>query len=221
MQRTTLIALVALLSVIALVVVFFMVTTSSALRSPAALGVASDQALFSDGEYGFTLRYPQTWETDYTFKSFYHLPPAWRVNALSEATGTPILSVIGYRIESDHSYPRYFDAEVRIGASTDAREIARCLTAAIEQNEQPLPDVILGGTTFKAFSFEGAGMMQYVKGVSYRAVHDGVCIAIEKIAAGASYRDDPDSPDDVPDATLDAAYASLDPVVASFAFATP
>jgi hypothetical protein len=222
MHRTTLIALSVLLIAIAASVVIFMIVSSGALAPTATtMPTLVGQALFTDGEYGFTLHYPQELATDYTFTSFYHLPATWRANALPEATGTPILSVIGYRSASDHSYPRYFDAEVRIGASSDPREVARCEQAATEQNEQPLPDVVLGGTTFKAFSFASAGMMQYVKGVSYRTVHEGSCIAVEKIATGSSYRDDPQSAEDIPDATLDAAYASLDPIANSFAFVNP
>lgn len=222
MQRVTFLAFAGVLAAIALTVVVYMLSSSGAL-TPMATSTPSlaGQTVFTDGEYGFTLHYPQELATDYTFTSFYHLPAAWRVNTLPEATGTPVLSIIGYRTASDHTYPRYFDAEVRIGASRDPKEVARCETPAVEQSERELPDTILGGTTFKTFSFESAGMMQYLKGVSYRAVHDGACLAIEKIATGSSYRDDPQSAADIPDATLEAAYASLDAIVSSFAFATP
>ncbi len=220
MQRT-IIVFFGVLGVIALAVVFYLVSSSGGLAPTAAISDVTGQEVFTDGEYGFMLRYPHTYEADYTFASFYHLPAAWRVNTLPEATGTPLISVIRYRIASDDSYPRYFDAEVRIGASREPKEIARCETAAAEQNEQQLPDMALGGTMFKAFSFESAGMMQYVKGVSYRTVHEGACIAIEKLAAGSSYREDSPSVNDVPDTKLDAAYASLDAIVATFAFSTP
>jgi hypothetical protein len=180
--------------------------------------VASSDNIFASGEYGFTIRFPKSYQTDYDFKSFYHLPANWRANALPNATGTPIVALIGYRSESDHSFPRYYDAEVRIGISRDPKELARCEVAATEQAEKQLADVTLGGTVFKAFSFESAGMMQYVKGISYRAIHDGACYAVEKLATGSSYRDDPASADDIPQATLDAAYSALDSVAASFQF---
>ncbi len=176
------------------------------------------QAIFASGEYGFTIRYPETFQTDETFTSFYHLPATWRANALPSGTGTPVIALIGYRTASEHSYPRYFDAEIRIGVSRDPAEIARCETPAAEQGERQLPDRMLGGTPFKVFSFQSAGMMQYVKGMSYRVIHEGACYAVEHIAAGASYEDDPDSPDDIPQETLDAAYAALDTVVGTFAF---
>ncbi len=143
------------------------------------------------------------------------------MNALDETTGTPVAALVGYRIENVQTYPRYFDAEVRIGASRDPKELARCLVPATEQNEQPLPDVVLGGVTFKAFSFQDAAMMQYEKGVSYRAIHEGACIAIERVETGSSYRDDPASPKDIPDTELQAHYDALDAVVKTFSFARP
>jgi hypothetical protein len=110
---------------------------------------------------------------------------------------------------------------VRIGASSNSRELARCETAAKDQGETQLPDVILGDTTFKAFSFGDAATMQYVKGVSYRKVHEGSCIAIEEIETGSSYRDDPPSKDDVSQPALDAEYAKLGGIVQTFSFARP
>ncbi len=57
---------------------------------------------------------------------------------------------------------------VRIGASKDPKEVAACLKAGSDNGETQLPDAVIGGTTWKAFAFQSAGMMQYLKGVSYR-----------------------------------------------------
>lgn len=226
MQRTYLLVLLVLVVAIGAAVTLFMVVSERQVSHAPATASSTPldltgHAIFTDGEHGFSLHYPEKYATDYTFATFYHLPANWRVNALPEGTGTPIIAIIGTRIQSDHSFPRYFDAEVRIGASKDPKEVARCETAATDQNEKPLPDVSLGGTTFKAFSFEQAAMMQYLKGVSYRTVHDGACIAIEQLETGSSYMDDAPSKDDIPQATLDAAYAALDSVVKTFSFARP
>ncbi len=225
MNRRPLIVLLVLLFIIGAGVCLFLTVSQHTAITPGDTASTTPnltgQALFSDGEYGFTIHYPDSYQTEYTFASFYHLPANWRENALPEATGTPLIAIIGYRSESNHSYPRYYDAEVRVGASHDPKEVARCLTASTDQGEEQLPDRILGNTAFKAFSFQSAGMMQYVKGISYRALRNGSCIAVEKVAAGSSYRDDPVSKDDIPQATLDKAYAALDSVVAAFAFSNP
>lgn len=181
----------------------------------------SGRSIYTNGEYGFAVQYPGTARLEETFSPQYHLPATWRANALPDSEGTPIAAIIAYTTESDHSYPRYYVAQVRIGASTDASEVRGCLNATPNQGETELSDVEINGTTWKAFEFQNAGMQQYVKGVSYRTIHEGACIALEKIATGSSYRDDPDSPDDVADDVLEARYQSLDAIVESFIFARP
>lgn len=107
---------------------------------------------------------------------------------------------------------------IRIGASADPKEIASCLKVAADQGEVALPDVAFGGAVWKVFSFENAGMQQYVRGVSYRTMHEGRCVALEKMATGSNYREDPASIKDIPDAELDARYQDLERIVQTFTF---
>ncbi|MBU0750373.1 hypothetical protein KKH15_02550 [Patescibacteria group bacterium] len=185
-------------------------------QTPGELGTFS---IYTNGEYGFSVMYPNSAIIDETFDQAYFLPSVWRMNALPTATGTPVLAIVTFVTESDHSYPRHFSSQVRIGASADPKEVARCEERATEQGEVELPDVTINGTAFKAFSFQDAGMMKYVRGVSYRTVHEGACIAMEAIESGSSYRDDPESSDDIPDEELQAHYDNLQQVVQSFSFA--
>lgn len=184
--------------------------------APGELGTFS---IYTNGEYGFSLMYPSHAELEQTFSTDHFLSDAWRVNALPTATGTPVLSVVTYQTRSDISYPRYFVAQVRIGASTDPAEVRRCEQAALEQGENQLADVELNGKTFKVFAFQDAGMMQYVRGVSYRTLHEGSCIALEKIQVGSSYRDDAPSVSDISDEALQDEYNALQMIVDSFTFA--
>jgi len=176
-------------------------------------------AIYSNGPYGFTVFYPQDAEVSYTFDASYHLGTNWRANALPEADGTPIVSITPYRTESENSYPRYFNAMVRVGASADPLEVKRCEVASVEQGETVLPDAVIGSKTWKAFSFESAGMMQYAKGISYRTIHEGRCIALEKVRTGSSYREDAPSEKDVSDDVLSEEYEALSRIVESFSFA--
>lgn len=219
--------IIALIVISGLVLAWFMVRQEGtpapvaevpATTTPSAL---SGRSIYTNGEYGFTVTYPEAARLEEAFSPEYHISDAWRVNALPDGTGTPIAAVIAYSTESDHSYPRHFNAQVRIGASTDPDELARCLEAASEQGETPLPDANLNGTAWKAFEFGDAGMMQYVRGVSYRTVHEGACVAVEKMQIGSSYRDDPASEDDIADEVLQARYKSLDSIVESVTFARP
>jgi len=181
--------------------------------------VTDELSIYTNGTYGFSIFYPEDAEVSYMFDASYHLGSNWRENALPEGVGTPLVAFIPYSVESENSYPRYFNAMVRIGASTDPAELARCEKIADEQGETVLPDIEIGGRTWKAFSFQSAGMMQYASGISYRTLFEGKCIAMEKVRTGASYREDAPSVNDVSDEVLDAEYESLAAIVQSFTFA--
>lgn len=177
------------------------------------------QGIYTNGTYGFSIFYPEEARIEYGFDPGYHLGTAWRAQALPESQGNPILSIIPYAIQNERSYPRYFNAMVRIGASEDPQEIARCEKRSENQGETQLADTTIGGQAWKTFAFQDAGMMQYASGVSYRLIHEGKCIAIEKVRTGSSYREDLATASDVPQETLDAEYAKLERIVQSFSFA--
>lgn len=187
--------------------------TSVATTTPDLTG----RAIYTNGTYGLVVSYPETAQVEEEFFTTYHLTKSWRVNA--ETGGDPIVVIRAYSTESDHSYPRYYHAVVRIGASTDPKELANCERVTPNRGETALPDATFNGTTWKVFSFEQGGMQQYVRGVSYRVIQEDACIAVEKIAAGSSYREDPDSPEDVPDTLLEERYQGLNSIVESVMFA--
>jgi hypothetical protein len=179
------------------------------------------QAIYTNGTYGLSVIYPEGAKVEDNFSNYYHLPANWRANALTNATGTPVIAIVGYRVEHTVSYPRYFDAEVRIGVSADRREIDQCLRPTVDQGETALPDVTYNGIPWKVFAFQNAGMMQYVKGVSYRTVHEGKCVAVEQIQTGSSYRDDEKSTNDIPDSLLQKHYDDLNSIIQGVMFARP
>jgi hypothetical protein len=174
-------------------------------------------SIYTNGTYGFSIFYPGADKTEAVFDSQYHLPPTWRANALPDTTGTPIFAIVGYSTQSSSSYPRYFETEVRIGASKDPKEIAVC--ERVGNGEVAMPNKVIGGVTWKAFAMQDAGMMQYLSDVSYRVIHDKACFALEEIQTGSSYRDDPPSSSDIADSVLKQKYADLDTIVSSFSFA--
>lgn len=183
-------------------------------------GDLEGQNLYASGEYGFTLQYPAEAQLEESFSPEYHLAPTWRANAGPDEEGTPVLAAIAYETESDVSYPRYYRAMVRIGVSKESGAVAQCEKADTDVGEEALGATLINGTKWQTFSFQDAGMMQYVKGVSYRTLHEGTCFAMEAIAAGSSYRDEPNE-SDLPEEELTEAYASLTDIVRSFAFAAP
>ncbi|MBU2220632.1 hypothetical protein KKD81_01695 [Patescibacteria group bacterium] len=225
MNKASFIVFLILILGIAAGVVWYLVNTSKAtfgqqepvlVTSPA---LSDSKAIYTNGIYGFTVLYPEASTVNYEFSSAYLLQPTWRANADSKDNGKAVVEIVPYSTESDHSYPRNYAVLVRIGASDQKDAVDSCLTATKDRGETALSDSTINGTTFKVFSFQNAGMMKYVEGVSYRTLHEGQCIALEKIRTGSSYKDDPESPDDIAQETLDAAYAGLDEIVSSFRFA--
>ncbi len=206
---------------------WYLVTThKQAIGQPAAVATSTDtvftgDAIYTNGTYGFALRYPEVSEVEYSFSPDQRVGTSWRVNAGPDSTGTALVSIVPFTTESEDSYPRYYNTFVRVGVSTDKSTVASCTKLGKNQGETALPDEYIGGTTWKVFSFEGAGMMQYVRGVSYRTVYEGNCFAMEKILSASNYRDDPPSPKDIPDAELEQHYIELDGIVHSFIFARP
>ena len=223
MNRNGWIAFGILVLVIAAIVAFFFLLPKGAAPGPVATttpetGNLEGTSLYANGTYGFTMKYPGSAKESDTFSTSYILSTQWRAEAPANSTGTPIVEIVGYHTQSDHSFPREFTAMVRVGVATSSAEVASCTKVTPDTGETALPDALINGTTWKAFSFGDAATMHYVKGTSYRAVHDGKCFVMEKLATGSSYMDDPDSPDDVPQAALDKAYEDLSLIVESFAF---
>jgi len=194
------------------------VTEQPVVATTTESGDLTGRSIYTNGEHGFVISYPETARLEEVFASTYHLPASWRVNAAPE-TGNPIIAIVAYSTESDHSYPRYYHALVRVGVSDNAAQIAACEKVTPNQGETALADVTINGVVWKAFSFGDAAMQQYVRGVSYRTVHDSKCYALEKIAAGSNYKDDPDSTEDVADTLLLERYDGLDQIIESFVFA--
>lgn len=203
---------------------WYLVDTRNEAFGPVPVATTTPQieegfAIYTNGPYGFSIFYPQTAEVAYSFEARYQLGTNWRVNALSDAMGSPIVAIIPYATSSEDSYPRYFNALVRVGASMDERELERCEAVATEQGETVLPDRTIGGRVWKAFAFQSSGMMQYASGISYRTIYEGRCIALEMVRTGSSYREDAPSERDIPDAMLVQEYDALQAIVESFSFA--
>ncbi|OHB25666.1 MAG: hypothetical protein A2542_03635 [Parcubacteria group bacterium RIFOXYD2_FULL_52_8] len=175
----------------------------------------STQAVFSSQEFGFSISHPKSFVVEKSFSSYYHLPAHWRANVGTDSKGLPVVSIIAFRVENPTHYPRYFDAEVRIGASNDPEAIATCYSNAHERGPR---EVEINGETFQKFDMRDAAMMQYMQGESYRILRHGYCYAIEAIKTGSNYRDDPKASEDITDEKLESHYQSLGAIIQTFRF---
>ncbi len=105
---------------------------------------------------------------------------------------------------------RLMQGGVRIGVSDDAGAIGNCLTFGLGEGARTLPDREIDGVAFQATANGDAGMSQQLDATSYRAVHNGQCIAIDRYTY-ASPRPIPEgapNPEDITHA-MDQAIASI------------
>ncbi|MFA5098904.1 MAG: MliC family protein [Candidatus Paceibacterota bacterium] len=179
-------------------------------------------AKYISDKYGFEISFPSNIVPEYQFKQYYHLSNNWRAEASSESKGDVLFSIPVFRVDNGgvatgKPYPLYFDAEVRIGASSDPAEVANCYKPDPGYENQQITDVQINGVDFKKFDFGGAGMMQYLQGVSYRIVRDNACLTIEQIKTGSSYRDDSMLPG-IPDEQLNGYYIEAGNIIQSLKF---
>lgn len=205
-----------IIAIVVFGVVFF------AYQSRPAMAPGSELNRYANNEYDFEVFYPKNVTPTPDFNTFYHLPALWRSGALTDengnSNGKPIISIPVFYTESENSYPRYFSAQLRIGASADIKDVATCMENDAGYAEEQKSDEIINGINFKKFEFADAAMMQYLKVISYRTVHNGMCFAIEQLATGSNYRDDPASAKDIPDTKLNAYFESVGEIVKTFRF---
>ena len=171
---------------------------------------------YTDAAHGFQIDYPSAITPTSTFGVWYHLSNGWRAELSSDSTGTPVVAFPIFVTESPHSYPRYFDAEVRIGVSGNPADVADC-TAPDPYASASSTALSINGVSFTEFPLGSAGMMQYMGGESFRTVHNGMCYAVEQLETGSSYQDATSS-EDIPDVTLQNYYNRGLDIVKTFRF---
>lgn len=175
--------------------------------------LSEGQSIYTNGEEGFLIAYPERAVVSESFKNT-HLLSTWSVS--SDLPGTPLIEILSYTRASETSYPRYYDALVRVGVSRDQAAARTCIephNGEVAADERTIGDVVWSG-----FSYGDAGMMKYVRATSYRTVHNGACYALEEIVAGSSYRDEPQA-DDLSDEALQKEEAALRSITDTFRFA--
>lgn len=177
-------------------------------------------------EYGFEIRYPSNFTATTTFQRYYALGDSWRADALlddnDKSRGESLVSIPVYRVDNHTggayvSYPLYYDAELRIGASSDPKDVQTCLLSTNEILPETGSTEMINGITFSKFIIQNAGMSQYIGGVSYRTIHNNICFAVEQLKAGSSYRDMP-NPKDIPDSVLDSYFNEIPAIIKTFKF---
>lgn len=175
---------------------------------------------YSNGTYNFSIKYPKYVKQQSSFDSFHELTNNWRIFASPANSGKQVTSFSIYTIDQGslvtgkEMYPLYFNAEVRIGASTNVRD---CYDVDPAYPNQKVTDVVINGTPFKKFSVTDTAMMKYVQVESYRTIHNNTCFALEQVKVGTSYRDEKMKPG-LSDQALNDYYTTGETIIKTFKF---
>jgi hypothetical protein len=170
-------------------------------------GITLDESrwkTYSNQKYHFEIKYPPELTPTIPFQVREPLTGSWRVMADATDPGEQIISFPVFRLTNRTAYPRFYQVELRIGASK-ADETSKGSRCAATNGERSLGPVTINGTALNQFEFSDAAMMKYVSGISYRLARDGICLAVEQVRAGSNYRDTA-STRDIPQKTLDQYY---------------
>ena len=210
---------VALLTLIIILLIgkWAMVTRDDVAGESSTSTPESSFATYKNDMFGISFSYPKVIVPETEFKSFYHLSSEWRVGA-SEVSGTPLVAIPLYRIDNGgvyKSYPMYYSAELRVGASTSSVAVAECLTGGKENNLEMSggpTTTMINGVEWKKVPVGSGGMMQFLYGNSYRLIRGDTCLTVETLKTGSNYRDTP-TPEDISDVDLEAHYTDLDKIL--------
>jgi hypothetical protein len=122
--------------------------------------------LYSDPQYGFSLRYPAT----------------ATITTGSQAEGeldlTDTTAVVVKPTLAAYKGTNLGEASVAVGVSADPGTVAACAAGTPAQGEKPVGTIALGGIEFTRFTFEDAGVGNRYASTSYRAVSAGTCYEI-------------------------------------------
>lgn len=181
---------------------------------------ASYSHSYTNNEYGFTLRFPSYVTQKSTFSTFHQIGNNWRLYPSPSNQGKPLVSFTvfsldqGVYVTGKQKYPLYFLSEVRVGTSLNTQE---CYSKDALFPNQKVTTVTLGGATFKKFSTRQDTGPAYVQAESYRTIRKNMCLVIEVIKNGTTYRDDKMLPG-LSDQLLESYYTTGDSIVKTITF---
>ncbi len=155
-------------------------SSASSKRDIAAVSPSPADHVHADTSWNFRVAVPPGWKVDHDFRHGYLANGAWKTYAAPDSRGTPIVSL------SVPGSNQITSAEIRIGASRGADEIAHCAAPPDSVRSGSLHLERIGGAEFTAFDASDAAMSHYLDVHAYRAVHDGACYAIDLLVYGSN-----------------------------------
>lgn len=135
--------------------------------------------------YKFKLKFPANLRCKKTFTRTYFLHSAWSMNNVESKNNPSQHSILEIQLQNSRGKNKedevfYYQAYVRIGASSFASDLENC---------EKIPDsknTTIHSKKFYAATFEDAGMSQYNSGIIYRRLENNKCYSIEYTETGTN-----------------------------------
>lgn len=140
-------------------------------------GPSASERSFHSARYGFTLHYAPQLRMTRSFRRNDLGNGRWKAYAGPGSAGDPVVALV--LPGSNHVTA----AELRIGASRDPAAVRSCTQPPGAAQGTPSRRTV-DGVPFTYFRAADAAMSHYLETRSYRAVHDGACIAIDLLVTG-------------------------------------
>lgn len=132
------------------------------------------------GAWGFRIDVPPGWTVRRDFQSSYLANGAWKSFASPDSHGQPVVAL------TLPGSNKITDAEIRIGASRDAKEVRDCTTPPAAVRPGSVATRHIHGVAFTTFEAADAAMSHRLKVHTYRTVHGGACYAIDLLVFGVN-----------------------------------
>jgi len=166
--------------------ILFMLFSASTYANPA-------WTTYRNKEFGLSIAYPKNLKISNKFVSTYHLNNAWSAGSAKVTNpmqyGRHKIAEITLYNTSNNKNGYYYVVTVRIGASSNPKDIASCYSTAqysVNGTISNLPSTVtINHRLFQPLPMTGGGgMTQFFNGTSYRTKANGFCYAIEYIQSG-------------------------------------
>ena len=183
---------------------------SSASPTQRVTSAARSASIYTDTDWNFRIDVASDWKIEHDFAHGYLANDAWKTYAAPDSHGMPVVALI-----VPGSNP-ITSAELRIGASRDANEVARCTAPPDSVRAGSLHSERIDGAEFTTFEASDAAMSHYLDVRSFRSVHDGTCYAIDLLVYGTNPQ--VYDPPATPPFSKEQAFARMRAVLQSFRF---
>ena len=172
---------------------------------------------WQSGDGSISLHYPDTLVPTPDFSGTYFTPEGWRAmfdgSTVGDGAGQVRFTAVSASGGDD---PSTVTDILQIGTSDDAAVLSDCLTRGLAGgNGVKQPDRTVGGVRFTVYSNGDAGMSHRLTSTDLRAVHDGECIAIDRLTSSVPSPVDAASS---PDRTSAEVERDMDAVLSSITF---